>query len=158
MSTTTQPVPTKPKAKPKTREEVLQILLAKLDECIAVQENLRLEQELLRKKFRYIRKVVTIVLSVDEGHDDFKMAAEIPFDPDEPEEVEYDNVVYKRGDVVELYDSKAKRWTTSTGKLMKFCPKMAKIMPPGPGKTMTSRKYGYFRFPAGDNNDANVSG
>lgn len=130
----------------KTRKDVVEILVKRLDECISAHEKLMVEHAKLGKKYKNIRHVMKEILGVNDDFDDFKMAEEIPYTPDCTEEVEYDGTVYALGDLVELYDSKARKWTTNTGNIIKFCDKMARIKT-SDGKTLTTRKYGNFRFP-----------
>ena len=51
--------------------------------------------------------------------------------------------VFKKGDMVELFDSKTRKWTRLTCKIEKFCEKMAALKRPD-GK-VTRRKHGNFR-------------
>lgn len=136
--------------KGKTREDVLRVLVKKLEVIDEDHKRIIMEWSSLKMKYGNVRKIIEVVLSapVDESQDGFKMDEEIPFvDPEAPEELEVDGFVYVIGDEVQLFDSKKKKWTEITAVLTKFCDKMAK-MTVKETKKKTSRKYGYFRFPA----------
>lgn len=133
------------KPNPKTRKDVVEILIMRLDECIVAYEELRKDHAKLGRKYYHIRNVMKEILNVKDDADDFKMSEEIPYTPDCTEEVEYDGTTFALGALVEMYDSKARKWTNETGNIVKFCDKMARIKTTD-GKKMTTRKYGNFRF------------
>ena len=133
-----------------TKKELVKILVNKLTEVMADQEKLRLKVE----KIQQLLKMVMEEPDIDLGDDDLKMddpmdvptEGEDSVDKEEDEEdekhVEFDGVVYKIGDVVQLKNSKTGKWK-ETGKLVKITACMAEVQPSKGGKT-TRRKYGNF--------------
>lgn len=77
-------------------------------------------------------------------NDDYDMDEDMTFEDVDPDELEYDGEIYKKGEVVQLYDSQKKRWTPLRAKIRKFCDKMC-MMNMVPDGKKTSRKYGNFR-------------
>jgi hypothetical protein len=115
---------------------------------VTILNDVKEEQENLSKKLNHVADLLKmlVVEADDDAQNDMNINEEVEYDEDDeadPEEMWVNDVVYRRGDTVELLDSKSKTWRkTNTGKLVKFCDKMAKIKTK---KGNTSRKYGNFR-------------
>lgn len=125
----------------KSKREAVEVLIDQIskmnDELITIAEKLNTTQTILEAILK------------DSGSDDVNdmdLDEDLDYDDDAVHCVEYDGVEYYVHDTVELYDTASKKWTKKTGKIVKFCDKMAR-MKVGTGRKskMTQKKYGYFR-------------
>lgn len=124
------------------KKDLVDILVVKMKE-------ITVEQEKLSKKLKLIEELLVKLKEepdADLGPGDLDMDEDVDYEDEEDDEfIEYEGVIYKLGQTVQLKDCKSKKWK-GKGKLMKFNEKTAYIQLPGGGRTR--RNYGNFRhFP-----------
>ena len=112
-------------------------------------EELQAEQARIAKKLEKVVELLKLLATdPDEAMDGdgFNLDEDVEYDDDNPEYVEFEGVVYKIKDEVQLFDPKKKTWSSTTWVLYKFCNKMAK-MKSKRGEKETRHKYGNFHLP-----------
>jgi hypothetical protein len=125
-----------------TRRELIMKLTKVVEQLI--DDNKRMTEKLTN-----VRNVLTLFAQdpdVELPGENMKMDEAFEYDDDDPDKVEYEGVTFKKGDIVQLYDSKSRRWTTKLAKLKKFRAKQAFMVGLVDGKA-TRRAYGNFRLP-----------
>ena len=128
-----------PKPKSKTKAEMIVFLSQTIGDIIK-------EQEKMNEKLKNVQRLLDAIVNDDDDELNFDLNEEMDdediFEDDEPDTVEVDGESYTVGDLVELYDSKKKKWTKQKGVLLKFCEKQAWMTVQ---KKKTKRNYGNFR-------------
>ena len=116
-----------------------------IDHLIKMMADIVDEHEKTSQKLKNVMHLMSLVVNdadINPGEADVQMDQDVEYDNDDPDCREVEEVVFRKGDTVELWDSTKKRWSGQTGKIEKFCEIMAKIKS---GKKTTKRKYGNFR-------------
>ena len=137
-------------SKPLTRRDVISRLSQTND--VLIDENKQFTM-----KLENVKQVLDLLAQDPDGEilqDNMDMDETVQSDEDDPEELECDGVTYKKGDLVNVMDSKKRKWTNTVCRLDKFCDKMANMTKVSGDKKVTRRKCGNFRHVEEDTEDA----
>ena len=112
-----------------------------IDELTKKMAVLSIELRRIAAALKTANDILKQVAQMEDVEGDISLDDDIDYDNDE--EHVHGGDTYKVGETVQLCDSKKKKWSRTTGKIVSFCEQMAKIKTNG--GVNARRKYGNFR-------------